>query len=78
MTAKLTSEVEDLLQRMQALNMPPFHTLTPVAARNLREQTAALTAGKRIEIDGTVDDRVIDGAPGPLLYTPGLATRFGI
>ena len=73
MTAKLTPEVEDLLQRMRALNMPAFHTLTPVEARGLREQTAALTAGESIETDGTVDDRLIDGAHGAIpvrFYTP--------
>ena len=73
MTAKLTPEVEDLLQRMRALNMPAFHTLTPVEARGLREQTAALTAGERIEVSGTVNDRVIDVAHGAIpvrFYTP--------
>ena len=73
MTAKLTPEVEDLFRRMRALNMPAFHTLTPVEARGLREQTAALTTGDHIEVDGTVHDGVIDVAHGTIpvrFYTP--------
>lgn len=74
MTAKLVPEVADLLRRFSDLGLPPFHTLTPDEARDLRQQTAGLTTAARIEVGGTVDDGLIESAEGGIpvrFYTPG-------
>ncbi|HYA34454.1 MAG TPA: alpha/beta hydrolase [Candidatus Binataceae bacterium] len=67
----LDPQVQKLLDQMAAANQPPFHTLTPVQARQAMD--AMMTARAAGEPVHKVEDRNIPGAAGQLpirIYTP--------
>jgi acetyl esterase len=69
MSSTLTPEVRDLLDRLEALGLPPLHSMTPSGAREMRKATASLAAGLEPEPVYSIRDT---STPGP---STSLSTR---
>lgn len=69
----LTAETQAILSALEGLGLPPLHTLTPAAARQMRTEAARLAAAPVVEPVFSVHDELLEGPGGPLpvrIYEP--------